>query len=134
MPQLLVTHEVLYVVTIMLTKLSILFVYFRIFPLAIMPKLRVAIPITMWVVVAAGIGEATALVFQCVPMHYFWDRLRDDRGGHCLNINAWGWASSSINVALDLWLICLPLPELARLKLYWKDKLRACLLFTLGGL
>ncbi|KAB5542536.1 hypothetical protein GE09DRAFT_1135526 [Coniochaeta sp. 2T2.1] len=132
--KLLITHEVLYVAIVMLTKLSILFVYLRIFPVHAMPKLRMAIPITMGVVVAAGIAQAVAMVFQCTPVHYVWDSLRDTRGGHCININAWGWANASINVALDTWLICLPLPELFKLKLYWKKKLRVILLFIVGSL
>ncbi|KAB5536261.1 hypothetical protein GE09DRAFT_1141950 [Coniochaeta sp. 2T2.1] len=132
--KLLVIHEVLYVAIVMLSKLSILFVYLRIFPLRIMPKLRMAIPITMGVVAAAGIGQSVAMIFQCVPVDYIWDRLRDTRGGHCLNINAWGWANASINVALDTWLICLPLPELFKLRLYWKKKLRVILMFIVGSL
>jgi hypothetical protein len=130
----LIVHEVLYVTILMLTKLSILFVYLRIFPLRIMPKLRIAIPITMAIVIAAGTAQVLVLIFQCLPVDYFWDRLRDSRGGHCNNIGAWGWANGSLNVAFDLCLITMPLPELIKLNLYWKKKLRACLMFIVGGL
>lgn len=118
----------------MLTKLSILFVYLRIFPLRIMPKLRVAIPITMGVAVAVGISHATAMVFQCVPVNYFWNRLGDARSGSCLNVNALGWANGTINMTLDIWLIALPLPEVIKLRIYWTKKLRVCLMFIVGNL
>lgn len=99
-----------------------------------MPRLRFAIPITMAVVVAAGIAQVITLIFQCVPISYFWDRLRDTRGGWCININIFGWASSAINAALEIWLICLPLPELIKLRLYWRRKLRVCLMLIAGSL
>lgn len=128
------THEILYVSIILLTKSSILFVYLHIFPLRIMPRLRIAIPITMGVIAAAGIAEIIALCFQCVPAHYFWGRLGVATGGTCFNINAFGWASSAINASMEIWLICLPLPELIKLNLYWKQKLRVCLMFIIGSL
>lgn len=134
MAQLLIAHEVLYVAVILLTKSSVLFVYLHIFPLQIMPRLRIAIPITMAVVVAAGTAEAITLIFQCVPINYFWDRLRDTRGGRCININIFGWTSSAINASLEVWLICLPLPELIKLRLYWRRKLRVCLMLIAGSL
>ncbi|OIW26698.1 hypothetical protein CONLIGDRAFT_646848 [Coniochaeta ligniaria NRRL 30616] len=132
--KLLLIHEVLYVVIIMLTKSSVFFVYYRIFPLEVMPKMSIAIPITMGFIAAAAIGETTALIFQCVPVPYYWNRLRDARGGNCINVNAWGWANSATNVAMEIWIICLPFPELIKLKYYWKTKLRVSLMLIAGSL
>lgn len=127
-------HEVLYLTTMGLTKLSILFVYFRIFPMCVMPRLRILIPITMAVVVLSTFSQAIAIIFQCTPIHYYWDRLNDDRYGRCINITAWGWANAALNVALDVWLIALPLPEVYKLQLCWKKKIKATLMFVVGCL
>lgn len=133
--QLLLAHEVLYVVIIHLTKLVILCVYLRILPLHTMPLLRFLVPITKAVVAAAGFGQAVALIFQCTPVHYFWDRLKDARsGGHCINVNAWGWANAAINLLMDFWIIALPLPEIFKLKLYWKEKVKVTLMLAVGSL
>jgi hypothetical protein len=132
--QLLLAHEVLYIAIIALTKLSILFVFIRILPLEIMPKLRIGIPITMGFIVAAWISQEFVFIFQCVPVSYLWNRLRDSRGGYCLNINAWAWANASTNVLMYSCIVCLPLPEVYGMKLHWKKKVRVCLMLMLGSL
>lgn len=132
--KLLVAHEVLYVAIVNLTKLSILFFYLHILPLHIMPGLRIAIPITMGVVAMSGTGQAVALVFQCTPVNYYWERLDDHGNGTCLNLTALGWVNAAANVGLDIWLIALPLPELVRLRLYWKEKVKVVMIFVVGCL
>jgi hypothetical protein len=132
--KLLITHEVLYVAIVNMTKLSILFFYLHILPLHIMPCLRIAIPITMAVVVMSGSGQAIALVFQCSPVKFYWTRLTEHVNGRCLNITLLGYVNGGANVALDIWLIALPLPELVKLRLYWKEKVKVVLIFVVGCL
>jgi hypothetical protein len=127
-------HEVLYLTTMCLTKLSILFVYFHIFPLSVMPRLRILIPITMTITILSSFSQAMAIIFQCTPIHYNWDRLNNGRGGHCINITTWGWANGMLNVILDVWLIALPLPEVIKLNLTLRKKLKAMMMFVVGCL
>ena len=70
--------------------------------------------------------------------------VRDDRGwwrwdgehkdGKCVDINALGWANAAISIALDAWMLVLPLWQVSLLKLAWKKKLSVALMFFVGTL
>jgi len=129
--------EVIYNISITLTKLSILFFYLRIFGPAAFPTLRRAIFITIGVTVAAGLSFCMTMVFQCTPVDSFWNFLEYDRReqpSHCIDINACGWAHGAVTFALDLWLMALPMPVLLKLSLPRRKKAEVCLMFAVGGL
>lgn len=132
--QILYSTEVMYFVVVTLTKLSILFFYLRVFPFAAFPTLRVAIYWTMAVTVAWGISLAMPLVFQCWPISYFWEAwtMPLPHSGTCINAGTYGWFNGASSIALDLWLIALPFPELSRLTLPWRKKLQVLAMFGLG--
>lgn len=51
-----------------------------------------------------------------------------------LNINAIGWANASISIALDVWMLGIPLLQIRRLKLHWKKKISVAMMFFVGTL
>jgi rhodopsin domain-containing protein len=120
-----------------MTKLSILFFYLRIFDVAIFPKLRTAILITIGVVSAAGITFCMTMAFQCTPVDSFWNFLEYNERGqamHCIDVHACGWVHGAVTLALDLWLMALPMPALLNLTLPRRKKIQVCLMFAVGGL
>lgn len=101
-------------------KLSILFFYLRIFP---DPKFRRIVWVTVTAVALFGVAYVLAALFQCWPMSYNWTRWNDrDNQGHCVDYATIAWANAAISIALDIWILYLPLSQIASLKLDWRKK------------
>ncbi|OAA58736.1 hypothetical protein ISF_06519 [Cordyceps fumosorosea ARSEF 2679] len=126
-------NSILYVVLMILIKLSLTFFYLNIF----FGRIR----ILLWATVVFHVISATVyvlgVVFQCLPIGYAWEKFdyaKDEPAhGHCLNINVAGWVNSGISVAADIWLLSLPLSQLHKMRLHWKKKLGATLMFMTGA-
>ncbi|KAI6777750.1 CFEM domain-containing protein [Emericellopsis cladophorae] len=52
--------------------------------------------------------------------------------GSCVDANAVAWASAATNIALDLWLLAVPLWQLRTLRLHRKKKIGVGLMFCVG--
>ena len=81
-----------------------------------------------------GTAFITASIFQCTPVHAAWTRWDGTVQAQCINVNAVGWISAAINILLDAVTVVLPLPELTRLVLSWKQKIYILVMFSLGSL
>jgi hypothetical protein len=123
--------EVLYFLIVALLKLSLLFFFLRIFPAR---NIRRIIWGTIAFDVAFGISFTVAAIVQCRPISYYWTRFDDPRNGKCIDINGLGWANAAISIALDLWMLVLPLSQVFSLKLAWRKKLSVALMFCVGTL
>jgi hypothetical protein len=132
--------EIQYTFIVHLTKLSILYFYVQFFPAGFFPKLRRVFSVTATATVVSCISFSMAFIFQCTPANLLWDAFSEDlpldvrASGYCINTYAFGWAASSINLAFDLWLLVLPMPELYRLSLPRSKKLAVCAMFAMGSL
>jgi hypothetical protein len=71
-------------------------------------------------------------VFQCIPVQAAWTRWDGTVKARCNDVNALGWTSAAVNITLDVIILILPLPELARLAMSWKRKIHILLMFCLG--
>ncbi|KAF4943298.1 hypothetical protein FSARC_14958 [Fusarium sarcochroum] len=126
------TTAILYFVEVALLKLSMLFFYLRIFPTSY----------SRWCIWSTIIFNSVfTVVFniviafcQCKPIDYFWNRWNGQDQGKCLNINAIAWSNSAINIALDIWMLSIPLWHLHYLNLSLKKKMEVGLMFSFGGL
>jgi len=123
--------EVLYFLVVALLKLSLLFFFLRIFPARNIRRLLWG---TIAFDIAFGIAFTVAAIFQCRPISYYWTRFDDDHSGECVNINGLGWANAAISIALDLWMLALPLLQIFSLKLAWKKKISVAFMFCVGTL
>ncbi|KAF2681989.1 hypothetical protein K458DRAFT_343059 [Lentithecium fluviatile CBS 122367] len=121
--------EVLYFLVLSLLKLSLLFFFLRIFPGR---EIRHFIWGTIAFDIVFGIAFVTAAIFQCNPVSYYWTRFDGTHHGKCININGLGWANAAISIALDLWMLGLPLSQVFSLKLAWKKKVSVALMFFVG--
>ncbi|KAM5345128.1 hypothetical protein ACJ41O_010990 [Fusarium nematophilum] len=81
-----------------------------------------------------GIAFLLAAVFQCAPVDYYWTQYLDGSRGRCVDINALGWVNASTGVAVDVWMIAMPLSQVVHLRLHWKKKVGVVIMFLLGTL
>lgn len=123
--------EMQYFINLAALKLSLLLFYLRIFP---DPLIRRLLAGTVVFDILFGVGFVGATLLQCIPLDFFWHMWDGEHRGHCLNINAMGWANASISIAMDLWMLALPLSQLTSLRLHWKKKAGVALMFIVGTL
>ncbi|KAI5196366.1 hypothetical protein E4T39_07803 [Aureobasidium subglaciale] len=122
--------ELLYLAAIGLTKISILLFYLRIFPDW---QLRRAIYAMIGLCTAYIVVFVTVTALQCIPVSMAWEKWDGEHKGKCLNLNAIGWASASLNIVLDLVVIILPMKQLTVLNMDWQRKLGVIIMFLGGG-
>ncbi|KAJ4397802.1 hypothetical protein N0V93_002039 [Gnomoniopsis smithogilvyi] len=121
--------EIQYFINLAALKLSLLLFYLRIFPDL---RIRRLLAGTVAFDILFGAAFVGATLFQCVPMDYFWHMWDGEHQGHCFNINALGWANAGISIAMDFWMLALPLSQLKGLRLHWKKKAGVALMFIVG--
>jgi putative effector of murein hydrolase len=113
-----------------LCQLSILAFYLRIF---VSPKLRLATYSLMGLVTCFGVGNTFAMMLQCKPLSYFWDGWKGEVAGQCtVDVRLFGFIRGAIEILLDLAIITLPLPMLARLQMSLRKKLQIMSMFGVG--
>lgn len=122
-------EEVIYSVVLLTVKISICFLYVRLFP---DPTFRRVCFGTQAVQVVMLIAFMTFDLTECRPLSAFWTDWDRVRTGQCWNINAFAWAHAGINIALDLWLLALPASQVWSLNMKWKRKLRVLSMFGFG--
>ena len=122
------TVEVLYGINILLVKLSWLFLLRRIFPGKSILCLTWAIGS---LVTAYTIVQIVCAVFQCVPIRALWNPEVPDR---CIDVEVVFVLCGSLNVATDVAILCLPMPQLWNLKASNTRKIQLTFMFLLGGL
>lgn len=112
---------ILYFTEVAMLKISILFFYLRIFP---DKQIRQLLYGTLVVVVLFGIAFIMTAALQCLPVEYNWTAWRDpSKKGQCRDASLIAWANAGISIALDLWMLYLPLSQIKSLNLHWKKKL-----------
>ena len=123
--------ELFYLLSIGCLKMSILFFYMRIFTTPGTTKILWA---TQGFNALFSLTSVLVTVFQCLPVDYAWTRWDGEHQGTCVNFNALVWTIAVVNIALDLWMLAVPLHTLRGLNLGWKKKLGVALMFCVGAL
>ncbi|KAK1623500.1 CFEM domain-containing protein [Colletotrichum phormii] len=119
----------LYFFQVTLVKLAIIFFYMRIFPAREVQRVLWA---TTIFIIVWGLAFVVTAVFQCKPIHYFWVKWDRMHEGSCADANAISWSNAAISIALDLWMLAIPLWQLRTLRLHWKKKVGVALMFIVG--
>ena len=124
-------EEILYFAQVSLLKLALLLFYLRIFPAPHVRRL-------LWGTVAFdcifGIVFIFLAIFQCKPMSFNGTKWDGEHKGTCLDVNALGWSNACISIALDVWMLAIPLWQLKSLQLNWKKKVGVAMMFVVGTL
>ncbi|KAI9746303.1 MAG: hypothetical protein M1818_000014 [Claussenomyces sp. TS43310] len=122
--------ELFYLMTITLTKLSLLYFFRRLFPNQV---LRIA---TFWFgifVIASNFSMLMALCFQCVPFHGNWTNwMYKEPPVKCINSYAAVLAAAGLSIFHDCVILIMPLPTLWSLNLQWQKKAHLFIMFTVG--
>ncbi|KAL4993408.1 hypothetical protein BDV10DRAFT_179227 [Aspergillus recurvatus] len=117
----------LYGVTVTPIKLSMCFLYRRIFPVHIFRQAIYAIIAfcLVWFV-AAFISS----FLYCIPIRYFWDKTVD---GHCFNFSVYFLVVELVDMLIDLAIIGLPIPTVLRLHMSLRKRLAVASIFLLSA-
>ncbi|KAF7554798.1 hypothetical protein G7Z17_g2671 [Cylindrodendrum hubeiense] len=118
--------EVVYFAQVSILKMAFLFFYLRIFS---GPAQKV-----LWGTIIFnalyGVAFVFLAAFQCTPVSFFWNGWDGEHPGKCLNTAAIGWANASVSVALDIWMLGIPLWCVRNLNMNWKKKLGVAFIVT----
>ncbi|EEQ84351.2 uncharacterized protein BDCG_01156 [Blastomyces dermatitidis ER-3] len=118
--------QVVYKVTIALSKISIIFLYLRIFVGKIFRRTCWSL---IWIVICYTIGSSTATVFQCTPIHRAWQR---QVPGTCINLTISWYSNAAFSILSDLAILILPMPVIKSLLLPKKEKIGLMSIFAVG--
>lgn len=118
----------LYALTVTAVKLSILYLYRRIFAVQAFKQISFAVAaacVVWWVVFTI-----TALI-PCRPVRKFWQPQIE---GHCYNFNEFFLGASIVDILLDAVILSLPIKKIVGLQMPYKRKVMLCFVFLVGGL
>ncbi|KAI1357462.1 hypothetical protein F5Y08DRAFT_160360 [Xylaria arbuscula] len=111
-------------------KLSILYMYYRIFHAK--TALRYQLFVTAGLVIGWWIGTTVAQIVNCIPISKYWtSNILDPR--YCFNLNTFFVVGGSIEVFLDFLILTLPIRAVLALQLSWRRKAVISGIFLLGS-
>ena len=112
---------------ITLVKMSILCLYYHIFPTPMYKRITIALGIyaTLWCVSAEIV-----VPLACIPLAAAWDPAVP---GQCIDFNTYFLSLTIVDLVNDVAIFCLPLWVVHTLQLRLRYKVGLSLIFTLGG-
>lgn len=120
-----------YAACMAMIKIAILSLYTRIFPGS---GLRTLIRVTQGLCVAAAVALFLVNTLQCSPVDFFWKGWTGEMEGSCMDILDATYATTAVNILMDLWIMLLPWPDILKLQLSWRKKVQVIAMFSLGAL
>ncbi|KAJ3949188.1 uncharacterized protein N0V96_000303 [Colletotrichum fioriniae] len=123
--------QTLYHSCIDIIKASILFMYLRIFHLP-GERITIALWVTQVLNLMNGIIFIFVGLFQCNPVSLAWTFWTGDATGKCIDIVYLALAHAGINIALDVWMLVLPLTQVWGMNLARRKKFAIMFMFSLG--
>ncbi|UKZ60810.1 uncharacterized protein TrAtP1_002080 [Trichoderma atroviride] len=126
-----VAMEIFYVVIMTIIKTSLTLFYLDLFTGT---RFRKLVWGTIVLLATSCISFVIGTLVQCAPLTFAWEQFNGSNAsqGQCININALGWANAAVNIAIDIWLLAIPLIQLYKLDTHWKRKLSAASMFLTG--
>lgn len=121
--------QVVYKVLLGLNKVSLLFLYLRIF---VSRAFQITCYIVMTIVVSWSFSAIMATILQCIPVNAYWDR--SIKTAKCTNTDAFWYAYAIINIITDVMILVLPLWEIRKLHLPMQQRAGLMAIFAIGGL
>ncbi|KAK4129062.1 hypothetical protein N657DRAFT_668154 [Parathielavia appendiculata] len=123
----LVGAEIIYVTGVNLYKLSLLFFYFRVFPVR---SVRLGGYICGGISTAWCIACILAATWQCTPREKLWQPWLE---GTCINLFLTQLCISVPSILCDIAILCLPMPHVLRLKTNLWQRVLLMFIFLLGS-
>ncbi|KAF8849938.1 hypothetical protein BDZ45DRAFT_697162 [Acephala macrosclerotiorum] len=107
-------------------KLSVCFLYLRVFPTLRTPTLLLTA-----FIICCTIAQEFATIFQCVPVAGVWNTTKYP-DARCIDNVAFSYSASALSVFTDMWTLVLPLPTVWALQIPTRKKMVLTFLFSLG--
>ena len=120
--------DAIYALTVTATKLSILYLYRRIFSVQCFRQISFAVAavcVLWWLIF-------TIIVMNpCRPVKKFWQPQIE---GHCYNFDEFFLGAAVADVVLDAVTLALPIKMILGLQMSYQRKVMLCFVFLVGGL
>ncbi|KAF8859218.1 hypothetical protein BDZ45DRAFT_650426 [Acephala macrosclerotiorum] len=123
----LLAFECIYVTTVALTKVSLLLMYYRIFPIN---SMRIGCWILGALSVCWCISIIVVCIFQCAPISKAWN---PSIPGHCINLKGSFIGNAVPNILTDVAILTLPMPQVWRLHTTLIQRCQLSVVFLLGS-
>ena len=120
--------EILYTISLVATKISILLLYRSIFPGR---RIALITNIVGACIIAWGIAVVLVSIFSCNPVRGFWDITVE---ATCVDTRHFYLGSSVPNISMDVIILLLPIKNIWGLQMGVRQKFAVSGLFLLGGL
>lgn len=124
------TLFVIYITFRDFVRLSILLFYQRIF--GHVPLARRLIQFSFVLIITCCISFDCAILFGCTPIEYYWTAWEGRGGGSCISTHDIFWAGAFVTIAIDIWVMLVPIPFILRLNLSLRKKILSAIMFTFG--
>ncbi|KAL8735443.1 MAG: hypothetical protein Q9181_002824, partial [Wetmoreana brouardii] len=105
--------QIFYKLTINSTKISILYLYLRIFPRQIL-WFRYVTYVAITYITLYALATVITTIFQCTPVPKAWDHSIE---GTCIDLTKFWYANAINNIAGDILTLALPWPLIRKLQL-----------------
>jgi len=109
-------EQYIYQVIVVLTKISIVLLYLRIFPKEVSRNFTYTCYGVIAALTAYGVAMCIFFGMQCRPVSYFWKQWDGEHEGTCINFQLGTYIGSGINILFDLVVFFLPVPKLVKLQ------------------
>ncbi|EFQ34309.1 CFEM domain-containing protein [Colletotrichum graminicola] len=126
--RLLYAAEIVYVIVLLLAKLSLVVFYLKIF---VVKTFRIASYSLIGFLLVGQVVIGFLTVFSCHPIEKFWNR--DIHTGGCLDVNQLAYANSALAIIQDLIILALPIAMLPGLQMNLNKKISVAMVFLLGS-
>ena len=126
--KLLFALEILYTITLVAVKLSILLLYRSIFTGR---AFAIVVNVTSAFVIAWGLALILVSIFTCKPIHGFWDITVPSTG---ISTREFFLGNEIPNICMDVFILSLPVRKVWQLQMPVRQKFSVSGLFLLGGL
>lgn len=113
------TFQVLYALSVILSKAALLLLYLRVFT-AQMKKFTLTLGFVAFIIFTSGLAYAFIAIFQCAPVSFAWDQSQAD--GKCVNFVAVSRWLSVPNVIDGIVMLVMPLPVVWALAIETQQK------------
>nr|XP_036583947.1 uncharacterized protein CTRU02_06078 [Colletotrichum truncatum]KAF6793206.1 integral membrane protein [Colletotrichum truncatum] len=120
--------QMLYIIVLILAKVSIVALYHRVFPDR---KFQLINKLVFAFLTGHGLVFVFVIMFECTPINSIWDRTLQRK---CINVNAVAMASAILSIVEDIVILAMPIQQLSKLQLGIKKKIAVCFMFSLGSL
>lgn len=121
--------DLIYLISLLGYKMSILVLYLRLF--SVNKTFKYVTWSMMFFVSGYLFSNFWTQIFGCSPREKYW---LPETPGHCINYTKAGLAYGAMNFASDLFIFVLPLPTVWRLNLPVKEKVGVSLIFMSGAM